>query len=51
MSEDQEPTPELDPDERDPEAPDADAQEQATPANPADEPEKIRINPDWLRDA
>jgi hypothetical protein len=32
----------IDPAERDPEAPDADAVEQATPANPADEPEEVR---------
>jgi hypothetical protein len=46
MSEDQVPTPALDPDERDPEAPDADAYEQATPANPADDPDKVHVNPD-----
>jgi len=33
----------FDPDERDIEAPDADAVEQATPVNPADKPEVIRV--------
>ena len=33
--------PHLDPEERDLEAPDADAVEQATPANPADDPAEV----------
>jgi hypothetical protein len=33
----------LNPDERDIEAPDADAVEQATPANPADLPQEVRV--------
>jgi hypothetical protein len=40
----------LDPDERDIEAPDADAVEQATPANPADAPPEIHRtleSPEW----
>jgi hypothetical protein len=35
------PGPHLDPQERDLEAPDADAVEQATPANPIDEPAEV----------
>jgi hypothetical protein len=46
MSEDQIPAPTLDPDERDPEAPVADAYEQATLANPADDEERVHVNPD-----
>lgn len=45
MSEDQSQAPALDPDERDPEAPVDDAYEQATPADPTEEPETVRMNP------
>jgi hypothetical protein len=46
MSEDQAPVPPLDPEERDPEAPVADAYEQATPADPSETPEPVRVPPD-----
>jgi hypothetical protein len=43
MSEEQLPVSALDPEERDPEAPVADAYEQAVPADPAEEPEGVYI--------
>jgi hypothetical protein len=46
MTEEQQPTSALDPEERDPEAPIADAYEQATPADPAEQPERVHVRPD-----